>query len=80
MSKYLFLVKPNDKPVIYIDSEMAKICAKTFETASGYTVICHLDKGHKDNCEGVILGSTCKWNGKYNSEYEQYLDGRKPNE
>ena len=73
MSKYLFLVKPNDKPVIYIDSEMAKICAKTFETASGYTVICHLD-------EGVILGSTCKWNGKYNSEYEQYLDGRKPNE
>lgn len=48
-------------------------CNKQFEFANGYiTTACYLEKGHKGKCSGFVLGNSCKWDGRYDTEEQEY--------
>ncbi len=53
--------------------EKAEICRNKFEISSGHTTTpCVLEKGHKGDCQGTILGSRCFWPSEYETEEEMH--------
>ncbi len=49
-------------------------CKDTYETASGYISVCHLEKGHTGQCCGQLMGSVTRWEtGNISDEYQHFL-------
>lgn len=48
-------------------------CGNRFEHSSGHTTTpCELEKDHKGNCKGTILGSTCYWSSEFETEEQMH--------